>query len=109
MPFHKCLVRFRKQWNIRSYLVNALATFIVLSYVKVLNVSFEFFISSRVYNIEGQRINKAFWYYDGRVDMASKEYLPYLLLAVLMLLVFNIFPLVFLALYPLILDTFKFS
>ena len=29
-PFHKCLVRFRKQWNIRSYLVNALATFIVL-------------------------------------------------------------------------------
>ena len=99
-PFHKCLVRFRKQWNIRSYLVNALATFIVLSYVKILNVSFEFLISSRVYNMEGRRINKAFWYYDGRVDMTSKEYLPYLVLALFMLLIFNIFPLVLLALYP---------
>ena len=37
-PFHKCLVLFRKQWNIRSYLINALTTFIVLSYVKILNV-----------------------------------------------------------------------
>ena len=99
-PFHKCLVRFRKQWNIRSYLINALATFIVLSYVKILNVSFEFLIASNVYNMEGRRINKAFWYYDGRVDMTSKEYLPYLVFALCMLLIFNILPLVLLKLYP---------
>ena len=63
MPFHKCLVLFRKQWNIRSYLVNALATFIVLSYVKILAVSFEFLTSSRVYNMERQSIKRAYWYY----------------------------------------------
>ena len=34
-PFHKCLVVFRKQWNIRSSLSNALATFIILSYIKM--------------------------------------------------------------------------
>ena len=32
--------------------------------------------------------------------MASKEYIPYLILAVLMLVIFNIFPLVLLTLYP---------
>ena len=99
-PFHKCLVLFRKQWNIRSYLINALTTFIVLSYVKILNVSFQFLTSSSVYNMNGTRLNKAYWYYDGRVDLASKDYIPYLILAVSMLVVFNIFPLVLLTLYP---------
>ena len=99
-PFHKCLARFRKQWNIRSYLINALATFIVLSYIKILNVSFEFLISSRVYNMEGHIVYKGYWYYDGRVDMTSREFLPYLVLALLMLLIFNVFPLVLLTLYP---------
>ena len=99
-PFHKCLVLFRKQWNIRSYLINALTTFIVLSYVKILNVSFQLLTSSTVYNMNGTRLHKAYWYYDGRVDLASKEYIPYLILAVLMLVIFNIFPLVLLTLYP---------
>ena len=99
-PFHKCLVRFRKQWNIRSYLVNALATFIVLSYVKILNVSFQFLISSSVYNIEGNLVSKGYWYYDGRVDMSSREYVPYLVLALFMLLIFNVLPLVVLVVYP---------
>ena len=99
-PFHKCLVRFRRQWNIQSYLVNALATFIVLSYVKILNVSFQFLTSSSVFNIEGQVVNQGYWYYDGRIHMTSREYLPYLILALSMFLIFNIFPLVLLTIYP---------
>ena len=35
-PFHRCLFHFRKQWSIHSSLVNALATFITLSYIKIL-------------------------------------------------------------------------
>ena len=99
-PFHRCLVCFRRQWNTQSYLVHALATFIVLSYVKILNTSFEFLIPSQLYDIESNRIHKAYWYYDGRVDMTSKSYLPYLVLALFMLLFFNVFPLALLALYP---------
>ena len=99
-PFHKCLVLFRKQWNIRSYLINALTTFIVLSYVKILNVSFQLLTPSSVYNMNGTTLNKAYWYYDGRVDLASKEYTPYLILTLLMLVTFNIFPLALLILYP---------
>ena len=99
-PFHKWLVRIRKRWNIRSYLVNALATFIVLSYVKILNVSFEFLFASNVYNIDGNSVSLGLWYYDGRVDMASMEYMPYLLISLCMLMIFNVLPLILLTLYP---------
>ena len=99
-PFHRCLVCFRRQWNTQSYLVHALAMFIILFYVKILNTSYEFLIPSQLYDVEGNNIYKAYWYYDGRVDMTSKSYLPYLVLALFMLLFFNVFPLALLALYP---------
>ena len=100
-PFHRCLAVLRRQWDIKSYLVHALATFIVLSYIKILNTSFEFLVPSHVFNMMGQRVNKAYWYYDGSVDMLSRDYLPYLILALFMLFTFNILPLLLLALYPL--------
>ena len=99
-PFHRCSAVFRRQWNIRSYLVHALATFIVLSYVKILNTSFEFLIPSYVYDMKGNSVKEMYWYYDGRVDMTSKGYLPYLVLALCMLLFFNVLPLALLILYP---------
>ena len=99
-PFHRCLAVFRRQWNIQSYLAHAFATFIVLSYVKVLNTSFELLRPSQLYDMHGNHILKAYWYYDGRVDMTSKGYIPILFLALFMLLLFNVFPLALLALYP---------
>ena len=99
-PFHKCLAHFRKQYNIRSSLVSAFATFIVLSYIKILNVSFDLLSPSTLYSEEGQKISKTYLYYDATVDMTSKEYLPYLSLAIIMLLVFNILPLLLLTVYP---------
>ena len=99
-PFHKCLVLFRKQWNIHSYLINALSTFIVLSYVKILNVSFEFLMPSHVYNMEKQYVNIHYWYCNGTIEITSEAYLPYLVTASFMLLIFNILPLLLLTLYP---------
>ena len=99
-PFHKCLVPFRKQWNIRSSLVNALAIFVILSYVKILNVSLQLLMPWHVYNMEGQIVNVAYLFYNGTIDMTSKAYLPYFVLALLMLLIFNVLPLLLLTLYP---------
>ena len=48
-PFHRCLAVFRRQWNIRSDLFHALATFMVLSYVKILNTSTLLFLSAVKY------------------------------------------------------------
>ena len=99
-PFHRCLAVFRRQWSIQTYLVHAFATFIVLSYVKLLNTSFELLRPSQLYDVHGNHILKAYWYYDGRLDMTSKGYIPILLLALFMLLFFNVLPLALLALYP---------
>ena len=99
-PFHRCLVIFRKQWNIQSSLVNALATFIVLSYVKILNVSCQLLMPSHVYNTHSEIVNIAYLYYNGSITMTSKAYRPYLAIAVLMLLIFNVIPLLVLAVYP---------
>ena len=99
-PFHRRLVIFRKQWNIQSSLVNALATFIVLSYVKILNVSFQLLMPSHVYNVHGETVNVTYLYYNGSITMTSKAYRPYLAIAILMLLIFNVIPLLVLAVYP---------
>ena len=100
MPFHRCLTVIRRQWNIRSNLVHVLATFVILSYVKILNTSFEFLIPSQVFNMKGHIVSKAYWYHSGNIDMTSKDYLPYLVLAVFMLVTFNLLPLLLLAFYP---------
>ena len=82
-PFHKCLFHFRKRWNIHSSLVT---TFIILSYIKILNVSFQLVIPSFTYNMEEQKVNKLYLYYAGTIEMISKEYLPYLLFTIFMLI-----------------------
>ena len=99
-PFHRCLAVFRKQWNIQSSLVNALATFIVLSYIKILNVSFELLLPSRVYNMDGESVHIGRLYYNGSLIMTSKGYRPYLAIAAIMVLFFNIIPLLLLAFNP---------
>ena len=73
-PIHRCLAVFR--------------TFIVLSYVKILNTSFELLIPSQLYDMHGNHVLKAYWYYDGRVDMTSKGYILILVLALYCLMCF---------------------
>lgn len=68
------------------------------------SVSFQLLMPSHVYNRKGQIVNVAYLYYSGTIDMTSKSYLPYLMLALLMSFVFNILslPLLLVALYPFI-------
>ena len=40
-PFISCFTRCRRQWDIQNSLVDAFATFLLLSYVKFLSVSFD--------------------------------------------------------------------
>ena len=40
-PFHQVITRFKKSWNIRTSVIDSFATFILLSYVKFVSVSFD--------------------------------------------------------------------
>ena len=99
-PFHACFVHFRRRWNIKGSLINAFATFLLLSYVKFLYTSFSFLFPVYVFNIHGKTLSKLYLYYDGTVEYFGPEHLPFAILAIIVLLAFNVFPLLLLVLYP---------
>ena len=75
------------------------ATFILLSYVKLLSVSSDLLIPTHVYNVKGSSLG-LYLYYDATIEYFGDEHLPFAVLAVFVLLVFIIFPLLILLLYP---------
>ena len=99
-PFHRCLSHFRKEWHIRRSLVDVFATFILLSYVKVLDISFNILTPTRLWTENGTEVKEAFLYFDGTVKYFRGVHIPLAVLAIGMLCIFNIFPLLLLAVYP---------
>ena len=99
-PFHACFVHLRREWNIRGSLINAFATFLLLSYVKFLYTSFDLLFPISVFDIHGKPLSKMFLYYDGTLEYFGQEHLPFAILALVVFVIFNIFPLLLLLLYP---------
>ena len=99
-PFYWCFARIRKEWDIHSSLIGAFSTFLLLSYVKILNVSSYLLTPSILYDVHGNRLNKFHLFYDGTYEYFGRDHIPFALLALFMFFVFNIAPLVLLTLYP---------
>ena len=98
-PFHRCTEHFRSQWDVRTSIVEAFATFLLLSYMKLLCVSSDLLIPTQVYNVNGSSLG-LYLYYDATIEYFGDEHLPYGVLAVFVMLVFILFPLLLLLLYP---------
>ena len=98
-PFLRCFARFRRQWDIRTSLIEAFASFLLLSYVKFLSVSLNFLLPVYVYNVHGESL-EPYLYYDGTIEYFGKQHLPYAILAIVVLIIFNFLPLLLLCLYP---------
>ena len=100
-PFISCFARCRRQWDIQNSLVDAFATFLLLSYVKFLSASFDILMPTFSWDMD-YRIQPAVLYYDGSIEYFGKDYvhMPYALLAIAVLLVFTFLPILLLCLYP---------
>ena len=98
-PFLRCFARFRRQWDIRTSLIEAFASFLLLSYVKFLSVSLRFLLPVHVYNVHGEPL-EPYLFYDGTIEYFGKQHLPYAILAIVVLIIFNILPLLLLCFYP---------
>ena len=98
-PFINCFARCRRQWDIQNSLVDAFATFLLLSYVKFLSVSFDIIMPTFSWDM-GNKIQPAVVYYDGTFEYFGQEHLPYAFLAFAVLLVFTFLPILLLCLYP---------
>ena len=99
-PFHVCFTRFRRRWNPKGSVINTFATFLLLSYSKLLTVSYKLLDASTLYNNSGERVGPDVLYYNASIEYFSREHLPFALPAICVLLVFVVFPPLLLLLYP---------
>lgn len=97
-PVHKVLMIFQQKWNFKTSLIDAFATFFLLSFNKVISVSCDLLIPTQVYATNSSKVAWAL-YYDGSIDYFSKQHLPYAILALAFLSLFVVIPVVTLLFY----------
>jgi hypothetical protein len=100
-PFRVVFSLIRKNWNIRTSVIDAFATFFFLSYVKLLSVSFDLLTPTMIYELYPNHYNHTYGlYYAPSIEFFGHEHLPYAILALFVLCTFVIPPVAILALYP---------
>ena len=97
-PFLWCSARMRQQWNAKHSIIDAFATFILLSYIKFISVSADLLIPTRLYDIHGSRIGY-FMFYDATVEFMSSQHMPFFIIALMVCFTTISFPLL-LFFYP---------
>ena len=56
-PFLWCTAKIRKQWNLRHSIIDAFATFLLLSYMKLLNTSVDLLITTKLHDVHGSKVD----------------------------------------------------
>jgi len=92
-PIHRCFAQFQGQLNVKTSIIEAFATFLLLSYLEILWVSSDLLVPTQVY---GKHLG-LYLFYDGGIHLFGKEHFPYAILALIVSLLFNVFPLLLLA------------
>ena len=96
---NKYLHLFMKEGNVGSSLIETFAMLILLSYMKILNVTFNIITLINIYHINGTH-SYAHIYNDPHIEYLSKQHLFYFILAIVMSFVLNFWPLLLICLYP---------
>ena len=98
-PFCFLCVRFRRNWEAKTSIIDAFATFLILSYTKILLVSFSLLTPANVYISDGSSVEMIL-NNDPSVDFFQGDHLPYAILALVILLTIGAIPPLLLLLYP---------
>ena len=102
-PFHKCLARWRRQCNPKASIIDAFATFLLLSYSKLMFVSVELMDSTAVYsyNVMNPNVTTATYsLWDPTVKLFYERHYPFAIIAIIVLTTFIALPPFLLILYP---------
>ena len=102
-PFKTVLSLFHDNWDIRTSLVDAFATFFLLSNVKFLSISFDLLYPVRIYQLSLSSGNLSYswrFFCDADVIYFGEQHLPYGIVAIVVLVLFVLLPTVFLVLHP---------
>ena len=98
-PLHKYYVKICRNVNPQTTLIDAFAMSLVFSYSRLLFISSALLHPTQLVTPEGKG-EKLAPYFDGSIDYFSPQHLPYVLLSICVIIVFNILPIVFLCVYP---------
>ena len=98
-PIHKYYVKVHRNVNPRTSIIDAIATILILSYSQIMLASVYLLAPLRLYAPTGKVVKYAV-YFDSNLNYLSIQHIPFMLLALLVLLLFNILPAAFLLLYP---------
>ena len=99
-PFSKCFTRIRRRVNPSASLINAFATFLVLSYSKLAFTSIILLSPSYLYNQTGHHVSTVV-IYDGTLGFfKSKKHIWLAILAITIFIIFVVLPPLLLLLYP---------
>ena len=98
-PVVSLVKKFDLAIDLKKSAIDAFATFMLLSNVKFLSVSFDLLCPVKVINSEDNSHEWAL-FYDTSVSYFGSVHLPYAVLAILVLLLFVLIPIAILILYP---------
>ena len=102
-PFRFLFSYYRRNWDVRTSVIDAYATFFLLSFVKFLSVSIDLLVPVRVYELHQDHYNYSLGlYYAADIEYFGSEHFPYGILAIIMCLFFVILPVTTFVLYPFI-------
>ena len=101
-PFATFVGLFRRNWDIKTSLVDAFITFLYLCSIKFMSVSFDLLAPVHVKQLDSAGNVTESWhlYYDPTIPYFSKKHIPYAVLALSVLTLFVILPTLVLLLYP---------
>ena len=109
LPFGFCLSFIQKHLSAKLHInaklnvLNAFATFIILAYCKILYTNFTLLSPTQLFESNGSPFAPSgtqYTLYNASVPYLGEDHKPYFILAIIVLLVFNIFPMLLLLLYP---------
>lgn len=84
----------------RASLIEAFASFILLSNVKILGVCVDLLCSTKAYDSHGTKLYHGYVYYDANIEYFSPKHLPFAILALFMGFMFVFLPFILLLIYP---------
>ena len=98
-PFYKFLAFFKSSWDIHTSVIDSFATFFILSYMKVLCVSFDLLVPTQIYKLGSNRSTLGL-YYSPSVVYFGDEHFPYGITAVLIFTLVVPIPTIIFFVYP---------
>ena len=99
-PFHYFFARFRREWDLRTSIIDAFVTFFILSTTKLFNVSSQLLMPTELFTAYGDSLG-LYMYDNASIKYFGLKHLPYGLLALVIAVLFIVLPNCLLILYPL--------